>query len=68
VKTTLKQRRLQGIKGIRKNITIQLNAVPLDAFNDYFAKLLEGGKKYAVVKGITQEKKTSLLFRVYLYL
>jgi hypothetical protein len=35
VKTVIKGR-FQKIAGVRKNIMAELNAVPLDAFNDFF--------------------------------
>jgi hypothetical protein len=39
VKTTLKGKRFQDAEGIKKNVTTELNTVPLKAFADSFLKL-----------------------------
>jgi hypothetical protein len=38
--TALKQRRFQDTEDVNKNVTVGLNAVPLDTFNDCFVQLL----------------------------
>jgi hypothetical protein len=45
VKTDLKGRRIEDIQHINKNVTAELKAVPLGAFNDCFVQLLEICKK-----------------------
>jgi hypothetical protein len=41
VKTALKGKRFQNVEDIKKNVTAELNAVPLEAFADSFQKLFE---------------------------
>jgi hypothetical protein len=38
VKTALKGKRFQDVEDIKKNVTAELNAVPLEAFAGYFQK------------------------------
>jgi hypothetical protein len=41
VKTAFKGKRFQDVEGIKENLTTKLNAVPLEAFADYFQKLFK---------------------------
>jgi hypothetical protein len=41
VKTALKGNRFQDVEDIKINVTAELNAVPLEAFDDCFQKLFE---------------------------
>jgi hypothetical protein len=38
--TSLKGKRFQDVEGIKKNVTADLNAVPLEAFPDYFKRIV----------------------------
>jgi hypothetical protein len=49
VKTALKRKRFQDVEDIKKNVTAQLNVVPLKAFADCFLKLFERCDKYIQV-------------------
>jgi hypothetical protein len=51
VKTVLKGKRFQDVEDIKKNMTTELNAVPLEAFADYFQKLFERCNKCFRVGG-----------------
>jgi hypothetical protein len=41
VRTTLKGKRSQDVEDIKKNVTVELNAVPLEAFADCFRNFLK---------------------------
>jgi hypothetical protein len=41
-----------SVKNFEKDRTAEVNAVPLDVFNDYFMQLLEMCKKWVAVKEI----------------
>jgi hypothetical protein len=41
VKTAIKGKRFQDVEDIKKNMTAELNAVPLEAFADCFQKHFE---------------------------
>jgi hypothetical protein len=51
VEIGIKGRRMHDIKYIKLNITIKLNAVPLDTIIDCCVWLLEGHKKCVASKG-----------------
>jgi hypothetical protein len=51
VKTALKGKRFQDLEDIKKNVTAEVSAVPLEAFADCFQKLLERCNKYFQVGG-----------------
>jgi hypothetical protein len=50
-KTARRGKRLQDVEDIKKNVTAELNAVPLEAFADCFQTLVERCKKYVQVGG-----------------
>jgi hypothetical protein len=45
----LKERRFQDFKDIKKNVTAELNEVPLHIFGNCFEKLLERQNNYVAV-------------------
>jgi len=49
VKNALKERRFQDFKDIKKNVTAELNAVPLHIFDNCFTKLVERHKNYIAI-------------------
>jgi hypothetical protein len=49
VKTALKERRFQDFKDFKKNVTAELNAVPLHIFDDCLQKLLERHRNYVTI-------------------
>jgi hypothetical protein len=51
MKTVLKGRRFQDIEYINKCVMTDLNAVALDAFDDFFVQLLLKCKKFVADKG-----------------
>jgi hypothetical protein len=57
VKTALKAKRFQNVEDIKKNVTAELNAVPLEAFADCFQKLFESCNKCIQIGGDHFERK-----------
>jgi hypothetical protein len=51
MKTALKGQRCQDVEDIKKNMTVELNAVPLEAFADCFQKHFEQCNKCNQVHG-----------------
>jgi hypothetical protein len=51
VNTALKGKKFQDAVDIKKNVTVELKAVPLEAFADCFQKLFERCNKYIQVGG-----------------
>jgi hypothetical protein len=50
VKTALKGRQYQDAKDIKRNITTNLNAIPLGTFHDCFVQFTGRCKKHIAVK------------------
>jgi hypothetical protein len=50
VKTALKVKRFQDVENIKKNVTAELNSLPLEAFADCFQELVERCNKYIKVR------------------
>jgi hypothetical protein len=46
VKTTLKGKRFQDAEAIKKNVTTELNTVPLEVLADFFQKLFLNDSTY----------------------
>jgi hypothetical protein len=51
VKTALEGKRFQDVEDIKKNVTVELNAVPLEAFADCFQKRYERCNKFSQLVG-----------------
>jgi hypothetical protein len=51
MKTALKGKRFQDVEDITKNVTVELNAVPLESFADCFQEIFERFNKFIQVGG-----------------
>jgi hypothetical protein len=51
VKTALKGKRFQDVEDIKKNVTAELNAVPMEAFADCFQKRFGRCNKFIQIGG-----------------
>jgi hypothetical protein len=67
VKTVLKGKRFQDVEDIKKNVTAELNAVPLEAFADCFQKLFGAATSILKWAEITLNRnKTNFYLLVFL--
>jgi len=62
MKNAVKERRFQDFKNIKKNVTAELNAVPLHIYDNCFEKLLERQKNYIAVTTMKENKTIFFLF------
>jgi hypothetical protein len=66
VKTVLKEKRFQNVENVKKNVTAELNTVPLEAFADCFEKLFKPFNRYIQFDGALNIYETVLYFLIFL--